>query len=199
MNDHGKFPENKRLRIIKAATAVFSRKGFHSAKVEEIAEEADVGKGTVYEYFNSKKALFMEMILYTHDEYQDRVKEKLFEARTIEETLKILFEVTMQFLYQHKEMAKILLADHPPVDEEIHRVLMAKEQEKVDKLSEVLDVAVARREIRPVNTAAAAQVILGSLALTGSQLVFCEQSKNELEYKQSTQDVIEILLHGLKP
>ncbi|MDO9534813.1 MAG: TetR/AcrR family transcriptional regulator [Bacillota bacterium] len=197
MNDHVNPPENKRLRIINAATAVFSRKGFHNAKVEEIAEEADVGKGTVYEYFNSKKELFLEMILYTHDKYQDRLKQKLFEANTIEEMLKTLFEVTMQFLNQHKEMALILLADHPPADEETHRVLMEKEQQKVEEVSKMLDGAVDRKEIRPVNTDAAARVILGSLALTGSQIVFFE-NKSELDCKQLTQDVIDILLHGLE-
>ena len=197
MNDNEKPMENKRLRIIIAATAVFSRKGFHRAKIEEIAEEADVGKGTVYEYFASKKELFLEMILHTHDQYQDRVRQDLFGADTIYEKLQALFDVTMQFLEQHKEMAKILLADHPPVDEETHRFLMEKEQQKIEDFSKVLDAAVERKEIRPVNTNAAARVILGSLALTGSQIVFYDNI-NELDSKKLTQDVIDILLHGLQ-
>ena len=58
---------NKRQRIINGAIAVFSRKGFYKATIEEIAEQADVGKGTVYEYFSSKKELFQEMFLYTEE------------------------------------------------------------------------------------------------------------------------------------
>ena len=66
MNGSDKLCGDKRLRIIEAAVIVFSRKGFHRAKVEEIAEVAGVGKGTVYEYFKSKKELFLEMVLYIH-------------------------------------------------------------------------------------------------------------------------------------
>lgn len=197
MNDHDKLLENKRLRILKAATVVFSRKGFHNAKVEEIAEQADVGKGTVYEYFASKKELFLEMILHTHYKYEDMVMQVLPEANTIYEKLQTLFEVTMQFLSRHKEMAQILLADHPTVNEEVHRVLLKKERQKVEELSKMLEGAIRRNEIRPVNTSAAALVILGSLALAGSQVVF-SKNKEELDCKQLAQDVIDILLHGLE-
>ena len=44
---------------------LFSRKGFHEARVEEIAEEAEVGKGTVYECFTVPvRALFGDDLLY---------------------------------------------------------------------------------------------------------------------------------------
>ncbi|MDT3700857.1 MAG: TetR/AcrR family transcriptional regulator, partial [Thermincola sp.] len=52
---------DKRKKILKAAVKVFSQKGFHAAKVDEIAQLADVGKGTVYEYFSSKEEVFQEM------------------------------------------------------------------------------------------------------------------------------------------
>ena len=51
----------KRTRIINAALAVFSRDGFQNAKIEDIARTADIGKGTLYEYFSSKDELFLEV------------------------------------------------------------------------------------------------------------------------------------------
>ncbi|MCF8062682.1 MAG: TetR/AcrR family transcriptional regulator [Deltaproteobacteria bacterium] len=48
----------KRQRIIEAAARVFARKGFFNASVAEIAAEAGVGKGTLYEYVASKSDLF---------------------------------------------------------------------------------------------------------------------------------------------
>lgn len=49
---------DKRDRILAAAKAVFARKGFAGAAVSDIAARADVGKGTVYEYYRSKEDLF---------------------------------------------------------------------------------------------------------------------------------------------
>jgi AcrR family transcriptional regulator len=48
----------KRHQIVEAAARVFARKGFAGAVVADIAVEARIGKGTVYEYFDSKEDLF---------------------------------------------------------------------------------------------------------------------------------------------
>ena len=49
---------NKKETIIEAAARVFSRSGYANAAVADIALQANVGKGTVYEYFKSKEDLF---------------------------------------------------------------------------------------------------------------------------------------------
>ena len=48
----------KRNQIVEAAARVFARKGYAGAVVADIAVEARIGKGTVYEYFSSKEDLF---------------------------------------------------------------------------------------------------------------------------------------------
>jgi len=50
--------EEKRGLIIGAAAKVFARRGFASTLMAEIAIEAGIGKGTLYEYFDSKEDLF---------------------------------------------------------------------------------------------------------------------------------------------
>ena len=48
----------KKAHIIESAAKVFAKKGFSGTVVADIATEAGIGKGTVYEYFNSKDDLF---------------------------------------------------------------------------------------------------------------------------------------------
>lgn len=52
----------KRLALVEAALNVFSRVGFAAAKMDDVAEEAGVSKGTVYLYFDSKEQLFEGMV-----------------------------------------------------------------------------------------------------------------------------------------
>ncbi|MBD3180902.1 TetR family transcriptional regulator [Candidatus Poribacteria bacterium] len=50
--------ENRRKEILKASWAVFSSKDYDSATVDEIAEMAELSKGTLYLYFQNKAELF---------------------------------------------------------------------------------------------------------------------------------------------
>jgi len=49
---------DKKNRIIEAAAQVFAQKGYAGAAVADIAVKAQIGKGTIYEYFASKEDLF---------------------------------------------------------------------------------------------------------------------------------------------
>ncbi|MGI6120418.1 MAG: TetR/AcrR family transcriptional regulator, partial [Desulfosporosinus sp.] len=62
--------EQKYNEIIKAAIRVFSEHGFDGAKMEYIAKEAGIGKGTVYEYFVSKEQLFEEILKFSVEEFR---------------------------------------------------------------------------------------------------------------------------------
>lgn len=48
--------------ILDAALDLFTEKGFAATKLTEVAARAGVSKGTVYLYFDSKEALFQEMV-----------------------------------------------------------------------------------------------------------------------------------------
>ena len=48
----------KKDRIIEAAARVFAQKGYAGAAVADIAVKAEIGKGTIYAYFDSKEDLF---------------------------------------------------------------------------------------------------------------------------------------------
>ena len=54
--------ERRREEILDAATTVFAEQGFAVADVQEIADKAGVGKGTVYRYFPSKEELFLAAV-----------------------------------------------------------------------------------------------------------------------------------------
>lgn len=53
--------QEKRARLVQAAIPVFAKSTFREAKMNDVAISADVGKGTLYEYFESKDELFLEI------------------------------------------------------------------------------------------------------------------------------------------
>ena len=52
--------ELKRLRIVEAAMRHFAERGYHDARIEDLAVELNVAKGSIFQYFGSKSGLFLE-------------------------------------------------------------------------------------------------------------------------------------------
>ncbi len=62
----------RRESILAAAERVFVRKGISSATMEDIAREAELSKGALYLYFQSKDELFLSIALRAADEFGER-------------------------------------------------------------------------------------------------------------------------------
>jgi AcrR family transcriptional regulator len=73
-------PEEKRQRLIEAATTIFARLGPAAARVDDVAAEAEVNKQLIYHYFRSKDGLF-EAVIDAFAERFDAAAEALRGAR----------------------------------------------------------------------------------------------------------------------
>ncbi len=69
----------KKQIIIEAALSLFAEKGYHSASISMIAEKANISKGLMYNYFDSKEALLsaildhgFKQLLYSFDVNNDK-------------------------------------------------------------------------------------------------------------------------------
>ena len=68
MTDRSVAQEAKRRQLLDAAVRVFARKGFHTARVGDVAEEAGVSHGLLYHYFESKDELLQAIFVATWTE-----------------------------------------------------------------------------------------------------------------------------------
>jgi AcrR family transcriptional regulator len=74
-----------RERLLNAARAVFARRGFHGASVEEIAAEAGFSTGALYSNFDGKEALFLALLDREIDEHAREIEEAVRERTTVAE------------------------------------------------------------------------------------------------------------------
>lgn len=63
-------------RIIDAAIKVFSQKGFHKARISDVADQADVADGTIYLYFKNKDDLLITI-------FEGKLKEIIDTFKTV--------------------------------------------------------------------------------------------------------------------
>src|SRR5262249_47567343 len=51
--------EAKRARILDASMRAFAERGYHATRIEDIASELSIAKGSVFQHFGSKDGLFL--------------------------------------------------------------------------------------------------------------------------------------------
>ena len=102
---------DKRRVILDAALKTFVRRGYSDTKVAEIAAEAEVAEGTLYNYFPSKE----EMLLALFDEkwggIVEEVKKKLSHFVDPNKKLKAMFSMVVRMFQKDRHLAEIFLID----------------------------------------------------------------------------------------
>ncbi len=100
--------ENKHSKIISAATKVFAKKGFFTARISDIAKEAKVADGTIYLYFNNK----YDILLSVFEEEVGKIAEKTDRLLSKEEDPTKMLEIfTVQHLMamkKNKNLAEVI-------------------------------------------------------------------------------------------
>lgn len=101
-------PEGKKRSIMEAALAVLAEKGYHLATIDEIAERAGVGKGTIYVYFESKAALVGELIDTVTRMHLMEMEESIARIDDAREKLLILAGAEYDFMRRNGPLVQIL-------------------------------------------------------------------------------------------
>lgn len=83
----------RRDQILDAATTVFARNGFHRATIRDVAKEAGIADGTIYNYFENKTALLLGIL--------DRLNQSDMRASDMEFGSHMDFRVFLR-LYLHQ-------------------------------------------------------------------------------------------------
>ena len=69
-----KLHDEKRDRILNAATELFASRPFHKVLLNDVAVEAAVGKGTLYTYFENKESLYLAVLYSSFEKLVDQLK-----------------------------------------------------------------------------------------------------------------------------
>jgi AcrR family transcriptional regulator len=99
---------NTRRRLLDAAEAVFGDLGYHDASIVKLAEAAGVGAGTFYLYFDSKKAIFDELVRDLNRRVRHTMKEASSRGETRLEAELLGFGAYFRFTAEHPALYRII-------------------------------------------------------------------------------------------
>ena len=94
--------------ILRAATAVFARRGFHRASIRDVAAEAEVSLAGLYYYFRSKDELLYRILDRTFDALLDRLAQVIRDGSGPEERARGLVHGHLGYFAAHMDAMKVV-------------------------------------------------------------------------------------------
>lgn len=162
--------------------------------MEDIAESAGLGKGTLYCYFSGKEELFTQMIQESASIYFREALAVVNGKETVREKLNSLFHYHLCFIQKHAAAARILAGERrlprPGIE-------AAKERHKQMErfVSELIHEGIESGEFRAVDISVVTQVILGTFSALWVTVLIGEHSFTETE--DTVNKILDFYLYGL--
>lgn len=179
---------------MKAAAEVFSRDGFHLAKVEDIATTAGVGKGTVYEYFNSKAQLFQKIFEESCMDLLEGIA--LIKGKQISPTqqLESLAKLLVDHMVQSKDLSRVAMDMANGANKDFLIWMRGVQFKKIHLIQEIVEEGIATGCFRNVNSLTAAMMFTGAISAIYVPLTF---DNVDFDYDAFISDAMDMVLQGL--
>lgn len=187
-----------RNEILDAATHVFAKKGFFNATLDEIAQEAEFSKGTIYLYFSSKEDLLYSIIGEKAGEYLQSMRNILNGKDSFKKELYNYFQGAAKIAFIDKDFFKLIMILHA---QEYNTFSKEKATQLIlahDKFHEYVINRAAKAiddgELRDIPPEAVDGMIHGALDNMMMHRWNCETLK---ELQESVDYFIDILFNGI--
>ena len=192
--------KEKRNQIIKAAAIVFARKGFAGTTMNEIAVQAMIGKGTIYEYFNSKEALFFAVFEWYTSEFASKTMVSVSSlGGSVAERLKTMNAALMKSWEEIKDIYTLSMefwsaSASSSIRENLKKTLQQSYQEFRRIVASLIDEGIAQGEFRADTDPAA---IAAGLVGTWDALLLQAWFDHTFDPLATAQKYIQIIIRGL--
>ena len=193
--------EITRKLLLKTALAVFSRKGYSAATLQEIASEAGVTRGAIYWHFGSKAELYNTLIRVYADRGNQIVQEAALEGGTLVEILRRVFIRQLEIIEEDREMRAMvelyLYKTGPaPELEEGRQQRIESSQALIEMLAGIMQQGIESGILRP--GADARNMARAYLALQNGLIQLWISSPRGYSLAANAHSFADILLKGIQ-
>ncbi len=182
--------------ILRSALTTFARHGYHGTSMDLIAEQAELGKATLYYYFKSKNELLSALLENGLMKFFRELEEKWEELSSPVDKITSVVEAGARFFQENPDYFKLYsyMMAHPAMRRQVFPRLRKVIGEKMARFREIFKEAQEQGIIRdmPIDELVA---IFGSLVM--GMGIFVHVPDRPINLEERAKLVIEVFLNGI--
>lgn len=170
--------KSTRERILDAALNIFSNKGYYDTRMDEIVEEAQTSKGSIYFHFPNKERLFIALVDQFSDLLERRVKEAIQEEQGMAR-VKVALTSVLETFARYRRPAKLLLVQAVGLGTIFEKKRLEVTDRFADLIRIYLDEAIELGDIVPIDTHIVSHAWMGAIYNVVIQWVYTGEPTQE--------------------
>jgi AcrR family transcriptional regulator len=185
-------------KIFEVAGRLFKEKGFESTSIDEITEEAGIGKGTFFNYFPTKEALLLYFGEQMDELIYSSVENELGRSFSTRDKIKNLLAFLAENYEKDKELTKLLVFEHI---KHINFTGLESDEDKkrryrlIKILSDLLEDGVKEGDVKSTIDAKKATETL--IAIYLFSLMAWLKSESDYSFSRDISEKIELVFEGI--
>ncbi len=185
-------PDERRAAILSGARRVFAARGYHRTGISDIVAEVGVARGTFYRYFESKEAVFQEIL-----------EEMMAEVVSVVQPIDVAAPIPAQVLANldrlvraitAEDVCRVLVGEARGIDGEADEALRAFYGGALARIEDALRTGQALGVVRPGEVRLRARCLLGLLK---EPVVQAALDGQQLDTEQLIVEILQLLQVGI--
>lgn len=178
-------------QILTAAISLFARYGYRKTTIDDIANELDIAKGSMYRYFVNKEDLYHQAVRDVLDNWRAHVQQKVSKVKDPMEQFKVMAQAAIHYPKSNQEFCHIVLQD-PNIFSISNRQDRYRESNKPaeDMLKNILEEGVEFKAFRQVNIDHTTQLLFSIYMMYLIKIYGQGEGSQGLEMYESCMDLI---------
>ena len=173
-------------KIVQAAIATFSKYGYDKTRMDDIAESANLGKGTLYLYFKSKEELFYAISENSIKELKEQLSKLFSKKEDLVHDAEKFYDQYRNLIHDSEKVSFEMIAEssrNPKLRKALYKQRMKVYDIVIDYLSRQIEKGFFRKDM-DVNAIASGLVALYD-GLTISKLLGISEYYNKKAWTQT--------------
>ena len=197
--------ERRRTAILSAARKMFFEKGFKNVTVDNIAKKAELSKGSIYLYFNSKEEIYTHILLSDIEKFNKKSSHLFLQDKSAAELIHELACIYVDFFLSDRELFRIMMnfmlhIQDMKLEESVNQHLIEATNNTVKIIETILNCGIKQGEFpADINLRQTRNAIWGVLNGIISLHLFTGKEMNREERIHATvRESLAIFIKGLK-